>query len=268
MLEKTTSNAPLDLVDLPTLCYIMDERSYPVSRKGVIMERFKQIISLGYFCAPAMEFQRICRRQASFPFDWLMTPDLRTVIALIENGFTGLLDREQLFQFAKYPQYYKNVALDIDLYHDISPFKPLDAQLDAVTEKYARRIARFYEAIKTPTLFCRYLTESDLPYVLENYDKILQTLQRYGPQNQIVFVINEDLLTEPTDLPIYRVPKDPGDTVARRFLESAPGLEAFILDNVVYAPPLPHASRSHLLKKVEVKVRTALGLVYRHHKQI
>lgn len=235
------------------------------------MKRFKQVVSLGYFCSPALEFERIGRRAASLPLDWLLTPDIGTVIQLIQEGFPELVCDAHLAQLAQYPQYYRNTKWNVDFYHDFSPFRPLDEQITTVSQKYDRRIARFYETIQTPTLFCRYLTEQDFPYVQNNYPQILQALQQYCPDNQIVFVINEEHLTQATDLPIYPVKKDSGDSVARRFLESAPGLEAFLLEHVEPAPPNPNAPTSRLrtlMTKSAIRIRTRLGLVYRHHRQV
>ena len=56
------------------------------------MGRYNYIVSLGYFCSPAMEFERIDKRQFSLPFDWLITPKISDVIDLINNGFEDFLN--------------------------------------------------------------------------------------------------------------------------------------------------------------------------------
>ena len=125
------------------------------------MKRFKNIISLGHFCSPAMEFERLGCRKYSFPFDWLITPDFNIVIDLIENNFADFLNEEYLNQIKQYPSYYRNIKYNIDFYHDFSPLKSFDSQISEVSEKYQRRIERFYKQIDTPTLFCRYITQAD-----------------------------------------------------------------------------------------------------------
>jgi hypothetical protein len=138
------------------------------------MEKYKNIVSLGYFCSPAMEFERINRRQFSLPFDWLITSRLSVVLELIDNGFEDFLNEEYMFQLKDYPSYYRNTRYNIDFYHDFSPLKSFGSQIDAVCKKYNRRIERFYSIIKEPTLFVRYICKDEIGYVSENYDLILK----------------------------------------------------------------------------------------------
>lgn len=234
------------------------------------MRKFKHIVSLGFFCSPSLEFERINRRQFSLPFDWIVTHSLRTVIDLINNQFQDFLVEEYMSQFKNRPAYYKNTKLDIDFYHDFSPFKPLHTQMQAVEEKYQRRIARFYNTVKEPTLFLRYISQQDLPYLLANSKMILKTLQKLNPLNEVIFVANSDCCIPDLGFPIYYVQKDKNDSVARSFLNVNKALETYILENVEAAHPKKTSLKTKFLvfaNKLYRKVRLKLKIVYRHNKQ-
>ena len=234
------------------------------------MKKYKYIVSLGSFCSPAMEFERFNRRQFSLPFDWLITPQLSTVVKLINNGFEDFLNEEYMFQFKEYPQYYKNKKSGIDFYHDFSPFKTFDSQIDNVTKKYNRRIERFYEVIKQPTLFLRYISEGEKECISENYESTLKTLQKFNPENNIIFVANIDIRESLNpELPIYYVEKDLGDGVSRKFLSANDELLQYILENVEEATTKKAKKKNkytRIMKKVLIRICAKLNLVYRHSK--
>lgn len=48
---------------------------------------FENIISLGHFCAPAMQLEKYGFRRASYPFDWLIIRDFKLVLQLLDKGF-------------------------------------------------------------------------------------------------------------------------------------------------------------------------------------
>lgn len=235
------------------------------------MGRYNYIVSLGYFCSPAMEFERIDKRQFSLPFDWLITPKISDVIDLINNGFEDFLNEEYMYQIKDFPQFYRNVKYGIDYYHDFSPFKNFDSQISGVLKKYGRRIERFYSIIKKPTLFLRYINERDAKYISENYDYILQSLRKHNPQNDIIFVANNDIsLNVEAGIKVYYVEKDKNDSVARTFLKSNDDLLDYIMSSVdASATQKVKYKNKHIvmLKKCLVKAMVKLKLVYRHSKQ-
>jgi hypothetical protein len=218
-----------------------------------------------------MELKRLNRRRCSLPFDWLITPDVKKVIELIENNFQDFLNPEYLYQFKQNPSFYKNIKYDIEFYHDFSAVKSFKSQIHKITKKYNRRIARFYDVIKEPTLFCRYVSGDDLSYISENYEYILMTLRRFNSQNEIIFVINNDLLPLQANFPIYGVEKDRGDKVSRVFLEKNQALKSFILNNVEEATPMKVKKRNKVivfLGDMMKKIRWKFGRIYRHNRQI
>lgn len=115
--------------------------------------------------------------------------------------------------------------------HDFDPYKSLDSQIEEVKEKYRRRVIKFYEAVKEPTLFIRYIEDiNEIEFIAKNYERILALLQKWNEGNDIVFVMNEDLCkysssyTIPSAVSCYVVRKDEGDSVARKFFDQTPEL--------------------------------------------
>ncbi len=236
------------------------------------MANYKNVVSLGCFCSPAMEFKRIERRKFSLPFDWLITLDFSLVLELIDNGFDEFLEYDNLYQVKDYPSRYRNVKYLIDFYHDFLPTKSLDKQFNTVKEKYVRRINRFYKVITEPTLFFRYIISCDeLQYIYENYSEILDFFKKYNEKNNIIFLVNDDILSNfDGEIPLlYSVIKDDGDMFARRFLDKNTDLRDFIIDNVDKSTTQPQKKSSiKFMKKAYIKLMLKLGLVYHHNKQI
>ena len=42
-----------------------------------IIVMYERVISLGWFCGPALEMKRIGLRDGSYPFDWMLTHDFQ-----------------------------------------------------------------------------------------------------------------------------------------------------------------------------------------------
>ena len=232
------------------------------------MKRFKNIISLGHFCSPAMEFERLGCRKYSFPFDWLITPDFNIVIDLIENNFADFLNEEYLYQIKQYTSYYRNIKYNIDFYHDFSPLKSFDSQISEVSEKYQRRIERFYKQIETPTLFCRYITQADYEDLTKTHNRLLTIIKKYNSKNDIVYIANSDVGNMIENIKIYYVDKDTNDNASRVFLKKLPALKEYILDAVELCEEKRPKKKTSILVKVYKKLRLKYNLVYKHSKQI
>ncbi len=218
-------------------------------------------------------------RQFSLPFDWLITENFSVVLDLIDNQFKDFLKYENMFQeYDKSPAWYMNLPLGIHFYHDFSAEYSLAFQMNKVREKYQRRIARFYEKIKEPTLFVRYCySAEEVSWIDDNYDEISLRLKRYNEQNDIIFIINAPLAMK-NEIKFFVVEKDFGDTVARRFFEKAPQIYDCVTQN--YTPSnvqrnLKRVARKNgvskkiknLFKKFKRKLFNKRS-VYRHDKTI
>ena len=175
---------------------------------------YNNIISLGFFCSVAQELDSLGLRNASYPFDWLIS-DFSGVIAVIDNHFKDFLSYESLAQMKVNPKYYINTKYALQFYHDFNAYDPLKKQLRGVQKKYSRRINRFYHNIEYPTLFVRYIQDmNECKWIEENFDYISKLLKSFNNNNEIVFIANNDITSEKLNL--FLVEKDKDDTVARK----------------------------------------------------
>jgi len=164
-------------------------------------------ISLGSTCSVAYQLQKLGLKKESLPFDWIRCPNILSVLQLISMNFCGFLANltylkdETKFPFIddtldnfdnisdKQTKIYYNNLLSIGFYHD---FKD-DITLKDVNEKYQRRIKRFYELIKTPSIFIRdeiKFNTVDIPV----YNKLYDELCKYNLNNQLILIINTSKL--------------------------------------------------------------------------
>lgn len=237
------------------------------------MARFKHVISLGYFCSPALELRRIRVRDGSYPFDWVISYDFASVLYLVENHFEDLLSEDLLYQLKELPNCYRNKKFKVDFYHDFDELKKLRGQLFKVKEKYNRRVNRFYNSIKQPTLFIRYISSpEELLYINNNYEKIQTLFKQFNPNNEVHYVANSDLYSEEnSNINIWYVEKDKCENVARRFLEKNDQLEKYILDNVEYRADntfKPFLNHQSVINRMYRKVCAKLKLHYRHNQTV
>ncbi|MBQ8945903.1 MAG: hypothetical protein IJ058_03725 [Lachnospiraceae bacterium] len=190
-------------------------------------KNYKNYISLGYFCSVAMELERIGLRSASYPFDWLVTPEFSHVLEMIETGFSGFLDKDRLSLKQGTSKIYVNSATGFSFVHDFDDKRSLSEQLASVDDKFRRRIDRFYRDIEKPTMFIRYISDEtylpdgrseDIGWIEDNYAHILDVIRSYNSENDIIWIANSSLSSE--IIPdLYTVEKDENDTVARRPLD-------------------------------------------------
>ncbi len=207
---------------------------------------FTHFISLGYFCSVAMELERYGFRNASYPFDWLITPYFDQVIRAIDTHFDGMLDYNALEQDTTKRQIYHDRGYRFSFVHDFDKYTPLSEQLPDVQDKFRRRIDRFYRDITEPTLFLRYINDelessddcsedkqyreprettckpAEILWIESNLDYILSTIRQYNPDNDILWIANDGVTSNL--IRIYNVEKDSGDDVARRPFERNPEL--------------------------------------------
>ncbi len=247
------------------------------------MRNFEHYISLGHFCSVAMDLEALGLRDASLPFDWNIELDFKGVLNCIRNRFQDYLTYEKLEQDRNAPAHYKN-EYNVQFFHDFNPYAPLSEQLPAVEEKYARRIARFYEEIAEPTLFIRYINTQildeggrsrELIWIEEHEADILAFLKSFHPDNEILYIVNDTQSSETVRL--YRVPADKGDIVARqpRLASKELGelLSSFTIRNQKEnaargREAARHRKKNDLQHKLEkVSDKLLHRSYYRHHKQ-
>ena len=209
------------------------------------------------------------------PFDWLITGDFQSVLSLIDNGFEGFLEKENLYQeFQVNPSYYYNEVSDVHFYHDFSPYISLDEQYKDFQSKYLRRIKRFYEVIERPTVFIRYCSCYDeLKYIAENQSQIISLLRKFNPNNDIIYITSAT-----TDLKIdnlFSVKNDRNDGVSRKFIKQLPKLHIDLLYRCDPNIDIQKNKRKHLKNEVKkffrksvskITTRLKKRKIYRHYK--
>lgn len=186
-------------------------------------------ISLGHSCSIAMDLEKMGLRSESLPFDWLIS-DFKGVMQAIENHFEDFLTYEYMQQARPNRAYYRNYKYNIQFYHDFDKYHPLADQIDAVQEKYNRRIERFYKTISEPTLFIRYITNTqlvdeptnELVWIEQNYDSILKIIKSFNQENEIIFIANEG--TSSSIVPLYIVSPDENNHITWSPLQKQPEL--------------------------------------------
>ena len=234
------------------------------------MPKYQNVVSLGFFCSPAIELNNLNLRKSSQPFDWLISSKFNQVLELINNGFEDFLNPDFLFQLKQYPRYYRNIKYDIDFYHDFDELKSFNKQIDKIKQKYDRRIARFYNTIKEPTLFLRYIcSKEEVVYINNNYEKISKLLKTYNANNDIIFVANKEdsYLKTSSDIKVWYVEKDNNDVVARHFLQKNPEIKAYILKNVSANNEAPHKLHKKSMPETILRKLCRFLHMYYHHKQ-
>ena len=194
-------------------------------------KKYDSIISLGFFCSTALELERVGLRSHSSPFDWVLSLRFDKVIELIENNFENFLNIDYLQQYRSNPSFYMNSKYDIHFYHDFNKYKTLEMQIKDIEIKYKRRISRFYESIKNKTLFIRYISsEEECIFIENNLQKILSIIKKYNKENDIIFIINDDIKHNLSSC--FSVKKDNDDTVARTFIEKNEELRKFLMSGI------------------------------------
>lgn len=194
------------------------------------MEKYKHIISLGFFCSVSSELERIGLRDSSYPFDWLIS-SFDSVLELINNGFKDFLSLDFIQQYSNNPSYYINNKYNIHFFHDFDKYKKCEEQIDEINNKYQRRINRFYKNIHEPTLFIRYIKDQDeVDYIELKFNEILNGLRKYNVNNDIIFVSNDTVII--SNLKIFKVTADNNDTVAKIFLEKNSDLKEYLCSGI------------------------------------
>ena len=200
--------------------------------------KYQNIISLGFFCGPAQEIKSIGLRNASYPFDWIIS-NFESVLLLLKNNFIDFLEEKYLIidrteKELKETYIVKNIKYDIKFFHDFKKVYTIHEQLTEIKEKYNRRIQRLYKTIKNPTLFIRYIKdEKELFYIKNNLKDIEEFIKSFNSNNDIIFICNNDL-NKISSKDIYYVEKDNNDSVNRHFLKELKSLKKFIIKNVYY----------------------------------
>lgn len=192
-----------------------------------IVVKYKHVISLGWFCSVAEEMEKLGLRNASYPFDWILS-DLKTVYDMIEGQCIDYLDAEQLVQDDNVKNiYYHRNRKCLAFIHDINPYQDYNKEIEKAEKKYSRRLERLRHDMKEPCIFLRYIMDNEeYQTVFEKRKEIVNWVKSYHSENQIIFIANEDFGKNEE---IWSVRKDSDDSVARQFMMQLPDLKEWLL---------------------------------------
>lgn len=205
-----------------------------VINNSVPRPKYKHIISMGFFCNVALELEKYGRRDGSYPFDWVIS-DIRSINYLIHSNFKGLFINAALIRNIKYPYIVQNKDLNIDFYHDFKPSLEVEEQIRDVSEKYDKRISRFYQNINEPTIFIRYIKDNEIEYWYQEGSELLSFLKDRNESNTIILIANEDVKIETPKLingitEVFTVKRDLNDVVARQIIKDNYKIKEYILN--------------------------------------
>ncbi len=211
-------------------------------------KEYKHFISLGCFCGVAMELERLGLRDASYPFDWLIS-EYSGVCALIKNNFEDFLNYDFLSQFKNNRNRYYNEKYKISFFHDFSQYISLEEQLDSVKSKYYRRILRFYNAVSEPTLFIRYVNQPcEAEFWIDNYESQLKMLKSFCEENELILIASTKTKLEENEY-TFCVENDENSTVSQEFCSKNKRLADLLCSEEIY----DQQKRSENLKIFEAK---------------
>lgn len=111
------------------------------------------IVGLGSWCHTATAVKKCGLRKAAYPFDWLAFPSHESLVKLLDEDFQFFTDEKlmiKVFDFPDSPNTLKNTYYNILFHHDTPhPYdnrtdqKSYEEHIEAIQNKYARRINRF-----------------------------------------------------------------------------------------------------------------------------
>jgi hypothetical protein len=181
----------------------------------------KVVISIGSDCCVAYNIRKLNYANVAFPFDWMKLDSMKSLISIINSDFAGFCDIDQydiLPQHANF-MYNENEEEYVDLVNlretpfKLSNFKMVhkkykfilpheydgdNLDIEKFKEKYTRRIKRFRQYVKDPTIetkFIRLGSYKDKKHI----DSLTDVIDEYCKHdNFAIYYLNES---------IYELPK-------------------------------------------------------------
>ena len=111
------------------------------------------IFGIGRACSCSQSLRAAGLQLASFPWDWVGDPGARGRVDVICNDFKGWMDLKDLEHRAPHTIYVKEYVFnrrnELLFLHDFKDGIPIAEQFPKIEAKYARRIARLNNCIKS-----------------------------------------------------------------------------------------------------------------------
>lgn len=119
------------------------------------MKKYDLYIPCGSNCAMAYNLKANGLRTSSYPFDWIAGVTLSKSTAYMLNHFENFLTKDKMSYCSEdaHSIIFKNEN-NIFFNHDFPKDVPFDEMFELTKKKYDRRIARFYENMKSANSIC------------------------------------------------------------------------------------------------------------------
>ena len=118
------------------------------------MKEYDFIFSLGATCAVSQSLRDAGLQFASYPFDWIGSPGLLRDVEMVEGGFDGWFEKEDLklwdvrHEEGAVQRVYKNMRTGFGFPHEFTNAFTFEDGYEKTKEKYDRRIERFYRDVR------------------------------------------------------------------------------------------------------------------------
>ena len=152
--------------------------------KKFFSNKFDIVFSIGEDCSCTSYLRRCNLQNYSYPFDWLTNAPFKNRITLIYDDFENFLNINDLKPLVKKANnenekkfdLYENIKNEIYFYHDFPAGLNINESHKIVSEKYQRRIKRFYNEIeKSQKILFVWLSHSKLhseEKIIDAYEKL------------------------------------------------------------------------------------------------
>ena len=116
----------------------------------VFHRKYDYILSIGTNCFVALHAKKYGLRKMSAPLDWVTGTDFDGVCRLIIDRFNGFLEKEDLYPYIHgKSETFRSKKTGLIFVHDFMPNVAFDDAFNAAKEKYARRIERFFNLLRS-----------------------------------------------------------------------------------------------------------------------
>lgn len=152
-----------------------------------------QFVSIGGDCQPAAQIRKHRVSTASHFFDWIGIP-IRQTIELIENGFEGFLERENMHPIFAGDGFYGIVdtRYRTDIRHEMSEFKPADIRtIQAMYTLRSRWFTEMLEPDEPPVYFVRLWGLRDGDENEADARKLYETLRARRHDVRLLYLHND-----------------------------------------------------------------------------
>lgn len=180
--------------------------------------KYKNCISLGWFCGTASALSKLGLRSFSGPFDWYFS-SYSGVLANLENDFVDFMNKDNLRIDDENPKAFYDIKYGFHCNHDIE--NNLEEDYVEIFTKYSRRVAVFREKVKSPTVFFRTIENNDeIEYINNNWEYAKKLVEQYNSNNRIIYVLTSDMdsITENVESYRLKIPQYNGETYDMRHL--------------------------------------------------